>query len=140
MADADYHHSEPKIDLLIQLRTLVRACESGKTAPMMQAEALSALCLCDELGNHLKAVASGAKNGKSGSDLRMELMKALRKNMSTLSALFKQADKDKSGTVDKEEFRHAVQATLDPKGNKYGPMQIDALFDEMDHDRSGHMS
>ena len=133
-----------KIDLLIKLRTLVRACESGKTAPMMQAEALSALCLCDELGNHLKAMASGTKykagSGGSGSEMRMALMKALRKNMSTLSALFKHADKDKSGTIDKAEFRRAIQATLDPKGDKYGAMQIDALFDEMDHDRSGQMS
>ena len=34
-----------KIDLLIKLRTLVRACESGKTAPMMQARHCRC-CVC----------------------------------------------------------------------------------------------
>ena len=47
---------------------------------------------------------------------------------------------DKSGEVDRKEFRTTVLNTIDPKGEKYTEAQMNSLFDSFDKDGSGQVS
>ena len=65
-----------------------------------------------------------------------DLKKALTGQLTQFSALFYKMDRDKSGTIDRQEFRQAVKAM------KLGAEveTVDALFDEFDADGSGEIS
>ena len=47
---------------------------------------------------------------------------------------------DRSGAVDSKDFSKAVAMLLDPKGTKYRPQDISAVFSEFDKDKSGQVS
>ena len=84
-----------KYDILNGLRVLVRSCENGGAAPLLPAEALSALCLCDELGSHLQAMARGEAHTPQRAatgGIREDLLSALKANMPRVNEMFKQLD------------------------------------------------
>jgi len=55
-----------------------------------------------------------------------------------MSDFFRQADKDRSGDVSKKEFRAGISKLVDPEGKgRFQPTDYDAMFNEVDTDRSG---
>eukprot|EP00966_Prymnesium_polylepis_P019898 458580-Prymnesium_polylepis.1 len=67
-----------------------------------------------------------------------ELKRALLESLSRATELFKLADQDRSGQIDKTEFRVALAKTL--PAAFHNDTSFDALFDDIDTDRSGSIS
>ena len=80
---------------------------------------------------------SKGDGGKPPAKAMQTLKRALAGSLTQFAALFTKMDRDKSGTIDREEFSNAMKALKLPGADK---ATCDAMFDEFDVDGSGDIS